>query len=579
MVSFGLETSRDGTLGLAQYYRRFIRNFSVIAKPLFELTGKDGADLKGQLLWDDDAEIAFVELKQAMKSDAILALPDFSKPFFLDTDASNIGVGAVLEQEFDGVRKPVGFFSKHLTAAQRKYSALERELLAIVLAIEHFHHLVFGHELTVISDHQPLSWVASAKKLNARIARWLIRLNIYQFRIVYRKGRLHGNADALSRWPGLEELPATAADEDVDEELPDPVINVIVSKVPIHERINFIRAEAYSLDWSKLDQTEDRDILWIKEIIEENGMHKPVVEEFENRVRRELYNHYEKLGVINGTVYWFDEDKRGMIQRKIVLPAQQISSVIDLVHGSALGGHLGWEKTLAKLRERVFRPGLRKLVMDHVHACHQCQISKPMTSKRPRAELQPLKPLQPFELITTDIVGPLPLSKKGNKYILVVCDHFSNWTQAYPLEDITAETVAKKIVQFGFIFGLCTNLLSDQGKNFQSGLLKQVCELLDINQVRTSPCLIYIYFFPFLLFYIVSGVETPQTSIFITIIYIAALTMSKESRRFLKWWGAYVRVGDFVTLVIFLLFTSIHFFFCIYYYYYIFITFLVFLVS
>lgn len=216
-------------------------------------------------------------------------------------------------------------------------------------------------------------------------------------------------------------------------------------------------------------------------------MHKPVVEEFGNRVRRELYNHYDKLGVINGTVYRFDEDKRGMIQRKIVLPAQQISSVIDLVHGSALGGHLGWEKTLAKLRERVFRPGLRKLVMDHVHACHQCQISKPMTSTRPRAELQPLKPLQPFELITTDIVGPLPLSKKGNKYILVVCDHFSKWTQAYPLEDITAETVAKKIVQFGFIFGLCTNLLSDQGKNFQSELLKQVCELLDINHVRTSP--------------------------------------------------------------------------------------------
>lgn len=255
-------------LGLAQYYRRFIRNFSVIAKPMFELTGKDGADLNGQLLWDEDAEIAFVELKQAMKSDAILALPDFSKPFFLDTDASNIGVGAVLEQEFDGVRKQVGFFSKHLTAAQRKYSALERELLAIVLAIENFHHLVFGHELTVISDHQPLLWVASAKKLNARIARWLIRLNIYQFRIVYRKGRLHGNADALSRWPGLEKLPETAADEDADEELPDPVINVIVSKVPVHERINFIRADAYSLDWSKLDQAEDRDILWIKEIIE-----------------------------------------------------------------------------------------------------------------------------------------------------------------------------------------------------------------------------------------------------------------------------------------------------------------------
>lgn len=124
-------------------------------------------------------------------------------------------------------------------------------------------------------------------------------------------------------------------------------------------------------------------------------------------MRRELYNYYDKLGVINGTVYFFDEDKHGTKQLKMVLPAQQITNVIDLVHGSALGGHLGWEKTLAKLRERVFRPGLRKLVMDQVHACHQCQISKPSTSTRPRAELQPLKPQQPFELLTTDIVYPI----------------------------------------------------------------------------------------------------------------------------------------------------------------------------
>lgn len=91
-----------------------------------------------------------------------------NKPFFLDTDASDIGAGAVLEQEKDGTRRPIGFFSRHWSPAQRNYSTLERELCAIVLAMEHFHYLVLGHDVTVFSDHQPLSWVASAKKLNSR---------------------------------------------------------------------------------------------------------------------------------------------------------------------------------------------------------------------------------------------------------------------------------------------------------------------------------------------------------------------------------------------------------------------------
>ena len=473
-------------LGLAQYYRRFIKNFSSIACPLFELTRKDGVDIKGHLLWDEKAEQAFGELKQALKSSAVLALPDFTKPFFLDTDASGVGVGAVLEQEIDGVRKPIGYFSKHLSAAQRRYSALERELLAIVLAIEHFHHLVFGHELTVFSDHQPLSWVAGAKKLNSRIARWLIRLNVYQFRIVYRKGKLNGNADALSRWPGLEQSPVEE-DGDIDYELPEPVINVIVTRAPVRSRINFISAAPYPIDWTTFDQSGDSDIQWIKKLIGENGANKPVVNEFETHMRRELYRSYDKLGIVDGAVYHFDEDSHGVIRKRIVLPATHIGDVIKMVHGTALGGHLGWQKTVAKLRERVFRPGLAALTRKYVEECHQCQITKPFTTLRPRAELQPLKPSQPFELVTADIVGPLPTSNSGNKYILVICDHFSKWSQAYAMANVTAESVAKRIVDYGFAFGLCVNLLTDQGTNFQSQLLREVCELLDIKQVRTSP--------------------------------------------------------------------------------------------
>lgn len=142
---------------MVQYYRRFIRNFSDIAAPLFELTGKNGVDVSGRLLLNDECEEAFISLKKALKSESVLTFPDCSKHFFLDTNASGVGVGAVLEQEVDGNRRQIGYFSKHLSPAQRKYSALERELLEIVLAIEYFHYLVLGNEITVISDHQPFS--------------------------------------------------------------------------------------------------------------------------------------------------------------------------------------------------------------------------------------------------------------------------------------------------------------------------------------------------------------------------------------------------------------------------------------
>ena len=192
-------TQLQSFLGLAQYYRKFIENFAKIAAPLYNLTTKEETSNKNELNWNDECETAYNTLRNYLTRDKILMLPDLKKKFVLETEACNTGVGAVLSQELNGTFRPIAYFSKPLNKAQRNYSTTEKELLAIVLAVEHFHQYLYGQEFDVVTDHQPLSWLLSCKTPNSRLARWLIRINNYTFRIVYRSGKIHSNADALSR--------------------------------------------------------------------------------------------------------------------------------------------------------------------------------------------------------------------------------------------------------------------------------------------------------------------------------------------------------------------------------------------
>lgn len=155
-------------LGLAQYYRKFVKNFSITASSLFDLISNTKDPKK--LIWVEECQEAFEKIRSCLSSEKVLILPDLTQPFILDTDACNIGFGAVLGQLIDAVIRPVAYFSKHLSPAQKRYSTTEKELLAIVLSCEHFHQYLYGRSFEVFSDHQPLSWVLSNKKLNSRLA-------------------------------------------------------------------------------------------------------------------------------------------------------------------------------------------------------------------------------------------------------------------------------------------------------------------------------------------------------------------------------------------------------------------------
>ncbi|KAI9552561.1 Retrovirus-related Pol polyprotein from transposon 412 [Daphnia sinensis] len=184
-------------LGLAGYYRRFIENFGSIAQPLTAKTHKDA--LKKTFVWTDNDQKAFEKLRTCLITPPLLAYPNFDLEFLLFTDACDYGIGSVLSQIQDGVEKPIAYASRQLKPAEQKYATVEKEALAVVFSIKHFRHYLLDKPLTVISDHRPLQWLEEQKDNNGRLGRWAILLAGTNYRIKFRPGRVHQNADCLFR--------------------------------------------------------------------------------------------------------------------------------------------------------------------------------------------------------------------------------------------------------------------------------------------------------------------------------------------------------------------------------------------
>ncbi|XP_051173560.1 uncharacterized protein LOC127289595 [Leptopilina boulardi] len=186
-------------LGLIGYYRKFIKNFSKIANPLTKLLRKETT-----FEWTQKEENAFSELRDKLITAPILQFPNWNQVFVLTTDASNEGLGAILSQGHIGEDKPIAFASRTLNKAEINYTTTEKELLAIVWAVKHFRHHLFGRRFKIVTDHKPLVWLFNVKDPTSRLMRWRLKLEEYDYEIIYKKGIANTNADALSRIPRVQ---------------------------------------------------------------------------------------------------------------------------------------------------------------------------------------------------------------------------------------------------------------------------------------------------------------------------------------------------------------------------------------
>lgn len=454
-------------LGFCSYYRKFVKGFSLIAKPLFSLT-----ENLAKFIWTDQCEMAFRELKRRLISSPILSFPKSEGQFILDTDASNHGIGAVLSQKQDGVEKVIAYFSRVLSRSERNYCVTRRELLAIIDSLKNFHHYLYGKKFVVRTDHISLRWLMTFKNLEGQMARWLERIQQYDFEVIHRKGKSHGNADGLSRRPCKESNCNYCSKVEFKEEK-------FVGRI--------IFGFGNLKDWEK-DQLEDP--ILTKFIRGKKKDQRPPWQEIisEDSSAKIYWLHWDSLILKEGVLYrkWESPNLRNYIFQ-IIVPQKKIREILEELHDSPTGGHFGVNKTLGKIRKRFYWATCKQDVENWCRSCKIC-VAKKGPSDKGRAEMKIFNAGAPFDRLQMDILGPFPISFAGNKYLLVICDCFSKWVEAFPLKNFKAKTIAEVFVnQVISRFGVPLELHTDQGRNFDSRLFQELSCLLRIKKTRTSP--------------------------------------------------------------------------------------------
>ena len=491
-------------VGFVTYYRRFIRNFADIASPLYNLTREHV-----KFVWSPDCQAVFQQLKQALTSAPILAYPDPSLRFTLDTDASDHGIGSVLSQVTeDGREQVVAYASKSLSKSQKNYSVTKRELLAVVEFCDHFRHYLMGAEFTVRTDHKALLWLKSFKEPTGLLARWIERLSMYDFTFEHRRGSYHANADALSRLPEVSSLcddqeaadrcsmSRTVSDVDPTSSLSTPVS---VNDVDVSDDVQCANDGQIQPNWSDFwtveeiqrSQSEDLDIDtmlgWVSAFLDRPKRSDPVMKGASLPLLR-LWSQWNRLVVVNNILYRkYSSPDSSTEHLQLVIPAKLRPVVLQSLHNDCAGGHLAAEKTLTKVRSRFYWPFMFTDVERHCTNCEFCSSRRnPVPAKK--APMQTRLAGFPLERVAMDILGPLPRTERGNQYIVIVTDYFTKWVEAYSLPDIKAKTVASVFVD-GFIcrFGTPVSIHTDQGPQFEARLFKEVCAMLDIHKTRTTP--------------------------------------------------------------------------------------------
>ena len=392
----------------------------------------------------------------------------------LDTDASDVGIGAVLSQKQpDGTERVIAYASRVLSKPERCYCVTRKEFLAAVSFIKHFRPYLLGNPFILRTDHSSLTWLYNFKNPEGQLARWLEALQEYNFTIEHRKGRLHGNADAMSR------KPCTQCGRD------SHIITEDVTLALIKEQNTGIPARSNE-DIQKL-QMEDPSIGFVLRAKEVEERPSPDILKGQSLQVRRLMQLWPRMLVVDGILWRQYEDLETKQEwRQLVVPQSLREEVMEELHAGVMGDHVGESKTLQQLKRRFYWPGHSLDVKRWCQTCSICASRKTTTSKN-CAPLQTIKAGSPMQVIAVDIMGPLPESSNKNSYILVVGDYFTCWMEAYAIHDQEAATVAQKLVDDVFCrLGIPEHLHSDQGKQFESKLIQELCKILKISKTRTT---------------------------------------------------------------------------------------------
>ena len=424
-------------LGLCNYYRKFIKNYSKLAKILEEMCGGS----KDVMHWSEAHSAAFHKLKEALTSAPILCYPDFEKEFILDTDASFDTIGAVLSQKNEkGEEQVIAYGSKSMSKHEIGYCITRKELLAIFHFTQHFKHYLYGARFKLRTDHKAIEFMMTTKKpITPQFQNWMNFLSSLDMKLEYRKGELHQNADALSRKDCMVCSQCLIQHEQA-------------KTGKLKTRLLAINEDTLSIPWQQ-DSKEIREII------------KAIGEGKETRFKQ----HEGCIRTVNN---------------KIWIPKEFRKDCILFFHKALC--HAGVKKTYSFMEEEYDMEEFKKIAETIIRSCTACQTAKTYTGKTKEKTMNLIAD-RPLDDIYMDFCGPMPIIN-GKKYVLGIIDRFSRYVSLTAVnnqdETTTIETLQQKWI---FRFGAPACIHVDHGKVFESRLFKDFAKSRLIKIAFSSP--------------------------------------------------------------------------------------------
>ena len=435
-------------MGMVHYLGSYLPHLNTVTGPLNDLLKSDR-----EWTWDAAQEDAFTKTKQLIGSTPVLSYYDVTRPITVSADASSYGLGGVLQQEHEGVFKPIAFCSRTLTDSEKRYAQIEKECLASVWACEKFDRYICGHgNVTVITDHKPLVPLINSKDLDEvplRCQRLLMRLMRYHITAKHVPGRDMHVSDALSRSPLQSSQSSTV--EDVEMHVQSVVFNLPASDAK--------RTEIRSA-------TNNDPVLQSAIVYALTGW--PRFEKDVPESMKSLYAHRASLSVTDGLL---------LFASRIVIPSSMRPEILDRIHD----GHQGITKCLERARLGVWWPGITNDIKRIVNMCSHC------AEKRPTQRHEPLMstplPQGPWLRVGIDL-----FFYRGKDY-LVMCDYYSRWIEVLALTSTTSTAVICRMKDVFARFGVPADVVSDNGPQFVSAEFEEFATRYVFNHITSSPYL------------------------------------------------------------------------------------------
>jgi hypothetical protein len=432
-------------LGLASYFRKFIKNFSSIAAPLTSLLQK-GYSFR----WGEEQDSAFSTLKKLLIERPILAVYNPEAQIELHTDACAIGIGSTLIQpQSDGKMKPIAYFSQKTTAEEKKYHSYELETLAIVRSLQRFRIYLYGKKFKLITDCSALRYTLTKKDLVPRIARWWLLIQDFDFEVVYRPNTRMKHVDSLSRNPVSS--------------IPELYTETVAEKGEVI-KIKCMQTR----DWVRAAQMNDPKCREIAEVL---GKESP-----ETPREREIFRDYM---IQNDRVF-----RKTEYGNKWVVPLAARKQVLALKHDYT--AHPGCRQTELLVRRKFWFPNLRQYVKNYTRSCLVCIRAKRNrgVSSGPLHMIQ--KKNEPFDTLHIDHLGPFVKTVRNNQHMFVVVDAFTKYVWGFPTRSTTTKGVIDSLNRLFDTYGVPRRIICDRGTAFTSFMFQEFCHELGIRLIFTA---------------------------------------------------------------------------------------------